>query len=130
MKRSRAQAGFSLLELVLALTLSGVLATAFLPMVRTAQQRSAELLIETERMFTLQNQMELLVAAEYSLGGTLAGFQSQVSGLLQSGITLEECRFVQDDGSGGLEDAATAQNLLLVSLRDTSGYRLRRLFSQ
>jgi prepilin-type N-terminal cleavage/methylation domain-containing protein len=130
MKRGRTCAGFTLIELVISLLLISILSTAFLPIIRMTQQRSAETLIAAGRMYALQNQMEILVAAyaaETDGGGDVASFQLRVPTLLVDGITLEANDVVKEKDGGLVADDKDL--LLLVTIRDNSGYRLRRLFS-
>lgn len=131
MKPGVQRAGFTLLEIVVALLLMAVLSTAFIPMVRMSQQRSAQTLMSTVQSYELQNQMELLVAAykeEIDGGGTAAAFQPKVPGLLAAGVVLEQNDFVTVSGGMLVADSVN-QELLRISIRDASGYRLRRLFS-
>lgn len=131
MKPEVQRAGFTLLEIVVALLLMAVLSTAFIPMVRMSQQRSAQALVSTVQQYALQNQMELLVAAykdEMDGGGNVASFQPKVPGLLGAGVVLEQNDFVKVSG-GALVADAVDQELLRISIRDPAGYRLRRLFS-
>lgn len=123
--------GFTLIELVISLLLIAILSTAFIPMIRMTRQRSAETFISASRMYALQNQMEILVAAyatEADAGGNVATFQLRVPTLLSAGIKLEENDFVEEK-SGELVKTKN-EDLLLVSIRDGSGYRMRRLFSK
>lgn len=131
MKPGVQRAGFTLLEIVVALLLMAVLSTAFIPMVRMSQQRSAQTLMSTVQSYELQNQMELLVAAykeEIDGGGTAAAFQPKVPGLLAAGVVLEQNDFVTVSGGMLVADSVN-QELLRISIRDSAGHRLRRLFS-
>lgn len=130
MKPFHKRAGFTLIELVVSLLLIAILSTAFIPFIQMSQQRSAETLLSAGRMYALQNQMEILVAAyaaEIYGGGDVVSFQPQVTALLNDGITLEANDFVKEKDGGLVADDKDV--LLLVSIRDNSGYRLRRLFS-
>ncbi len=122
------QRGFTLLELLVTLVLMAILSTAFIPLIHMMEQRSAESLLSVKKMYALQNQMELLVQAfENDVGGKASTFHAQVAGLIESGVSLEENRLVKVTG-GAIADATTEDTLLLVSIRDSTGYRLRRLF--
>ena len=123
-------AGFTLIEIVVSLLLMAILSTAFVPMVRMSQQRTAQTLMMSGRMYALQNQMEILIAAyaaELNSGGDHASFQPLVPGLLASGINLEMNDFV-DLPATGMEIGIDG-GMLLVSISDANGYRLRRVFA-
>jgi len=131
MKRRLQRAGFTLFELVLSIVLVAILSTAFFPMVRMSQQRSAQMLLKTRQMHVLQNQMEIIIAAyasEISDGGDIKSFRPRVHSLLRPGIELEQNDFVKEDGGALIPDTGSDPKLLLISIRDESGIRLRRLF--
>ncbi len=127
---SRSSAGFTLLEVVIALIVMAIVSTAFVPMIRLMQQRTAQSAVSVSQMYALQNQMEQLVQAfeqEMEDGGTAASFRNQVDGLLAAGFSLADNRLVERSGEN-LVDGGPDSTLLLVGIRDASGYRLRRLF--
>ncbi len=124
----KSSAGFTLFELLVTLLLMAIFSTAFIPFFHMTGQRSAERLLSVKHIYVLQNQMELLVEAfDNDAEGVVTNFQTQVAGLIRDGIDLEENRLVKVF-AGAIEDATTEDSLLLVSIRSSTGHRLRRLF--
>ena len=128
--KKRRSAGFTLIEVIVAIILSAIALAAILPMLDRVFQLSHEPRTTLQDGLSLQTAMDELVAwdAAHSNDPALLQAHVQAAGGTFMGQTVATNRFVAF--VNGAESAAPAtNNLLKITLRNRLGESVTRLFS-
>lgn len=126
---SRRRAGWTLIELILTITLVAIALAAVVPFLGGAFTRSAEPRTQLLEAMDLQSGMEDIVALQ-AQSVTLPQLRTLVGpegGTWNEHLVVVENRFV--GFAGGAESSPATNSLLKVTLENGLGERITRLFS-
>jgi len=127
----RHRTGFTLIEVIVTLTLVAVVAAMLLPYLSKTFAHSGDTVVNLNELYSLQEVMENIVAdyAEHSNDAGRIWIRVGSPGVHDNQygqyelVTRQYIRF-----SGGGEVAGTASNALKITIRNTQGENLTRLF--
>ena len=135
--KTRRPAGFTLIEVIVALVLAAIAMAAILPMLDRVFQLSHEPRTTLQDGLDLQAAMDGLVTLHEAHFNDVAWLKNNLAAHLPSGIgvVMSNTHYVEftiiGDGRGRerLPGSVTATNLLKVTLQNSLGERATRLFT-
>ncbi|MGD9613219.1 MAG: type II secretion system protein [Kiritimatiellia bacterium] len=119
-------AGFTLIEVIVAIVLSAIAMAAILPMLDRVFQLSHEPRTTLQDGLSLQAAMDELVVLHEAHGNNLAWLYGNV-GTEFRGQTVQNKYYVAF--TNGVEAASATNNLLKITLQNPQGERATRLFT-
>lgn len=125
-------AGFTLIEVIVAIVLSAVAMAAILPFLGNVFMRSHEPRTQLEEGLALQTAMERIVVrfATNDLATLQARLAAEVASCPGTNLAIVDNAYVQFD-AGGQETASSGSNYLLkITLRNDLGETVTRLFAE